>query len=81
MPQFWLLLVIATLAVGCASQPRSGEFSGPARGVSLDTNQAVWLTREQRAYVSCRDGQALVCEAAGRLAPTFCRCPAPTPLP
>jgi hypothetical protein len=72
----WVLSILAVVA-GCGASGGSLRARPLANGAAyLETNRIVWLTREQRSYIFCRDGQALVCEStSGRMSLAKCRCP------
>jgi hypothetical protein len=68
-----LVLYAAGIAAGCAT---NGAPRGTNGAAYLETNHSVWLTPEQRRYVACADGQALVCKPeTGRLSLALCDCP------
>jgi hypothetical protein len=76
----WVLAMLAVVA-GCGASGGSLGARPLANGAAyLESNRIVWLTPEQRSYILCRDGQALLCEPAlGRLSSAKCQCPATTP--
>jgi hypothetical protein len=75
----WVMSILAVVA-GCGASGGSLRARPLANDAAyLESNRVVWLTPEQRSYILCRDGQALVCESAsGRLSLAKCQCPGGT---
>jgi hypothetical protein len=69
----WTLSIVVTAAAGCSG---AGLHTRPLAngGAYLRANRIVWLTPHQRSYMSCRDGQPLVCAASGRSSLAQCQC-------
>jgi hypothetical protein len=72
----WAVMIFAAVA-GCGTSGGGLQARPLPNGVAyLETGRIVWLTPDQRSYILCRDGQALVCESAsGRLSLAKCQCP------